>query len=323
MVNKILIVSVIALIVVVGAGLYLSGLLFPQQAGTIRVGHLTGDLHHLALYVAKNQGLFDQSGLKIELKEYVNGPSLMQDFLAGELDFAYVGAPPSISARAKALSDPNAHLPVVIASVNLEGSAIVVDEEIATPEDLNGKVIGTPGTGTIQDILLSMYVVEHNITLTKNPMSISYLPIEFSKGTIDGFIGWEPAPSVAVVQSGAHVLLTSKDLFQDHQCCVLVVSNKFLSSHRDVVSKFAAVQKAANDYINNNPDYAKQLAMNITGYSSEIIQLALSHIVYTSTPDPVSMKTFLHSMIDLNVVTTLTHEQVDDFINAFIDTSFI
>ncbi|MDI9643962.1 MAG: ABC transporter substrate-binding protein [Candidatus Verstraetearchaeota archaeon] len=323
MASKILIVSVIALIVIVGAGIYFSGFLFPQQTATVRVGHLTGDLHHLALFVARNQGYFEQSGIKIELKEYANGPLLMQDFLAGELDFAYVGAPPAISARAKGMSDPNAHLPVVIASVNLEGSAIVVDGSIESPEDLSGKIIGTPGTGTIQDILLSMYIRDHNLTLTKSPMSISYLPIEFSKGTINGFIGWEPAPSIAVVQSGAHVLLTSKDLFENHQCCVLVVSNKFLASHQDLVSKFAAAHKLANNYIINNPAYAKQLAMNITGHSSQLIDLALSHIVYTSTPDPVSMKTFLHAMIDLNVVTTLTHEQVDDFINAFIDTRFI
>ncbi|MEN3017118.1 MAG: ABC transporter substrate-binding protein [Candidatus Methanosuratincola petrocarbonis] len=322
MVNKILIVSVVALIVIVGA-LYASGVIFPREVETIRIGHLTGDLHHLALFVAINQGYFEQYGIKIQLKEYVNGPSLMQDFLAGELDFAYVGAPPAISARAKALSDPKSHLPVVIASVNLEGSAIVTEAGIDTPQDLNGKTIGTPGTGTIQDIMLSMFLKETNITLTKSPMSISTLPLEFSKGTIDGFIGWEPAPSIAVVQSGAHVLLTSYDLMPNHQCCVLVVSDKYLEAHQDIVQKFAQVHKMANQYILNNPESAKQIAMNVTGHSSDIIELALSHIVYTSTPDPASMKTFLHSMIDLGVVTTVSHDQVDAFINAFIDTRFI
>lgn len=322
MVNKILIVSAVALIVIIG-GLYLSGAIFPREAETIRIGHLTGDLHHLALFVAINQSYFEQYGLKIQLKEYVNGPTLMQAFLAGELDFAYVGAPPAISARAKALTDAKSHLPVVIASVNLEGSAIVTREDIDTPEELSGKNIGTPGTGTIQDIMLSIFLRERNITVTKSPMSIATLPLEFSKGTIDGFIGWEPAPSIATVQSGAHVLLTSHDLFPDHQCCVLVVSNKYLEAHQDVVQKFAQVHKMANQYIANNPESAKQIAMNVTGHSSEIVTLALSHIVFTSTPDPESMKTFLHSMIDLGVVTTVTHDQVDAFINAFIDTRFI
>ncbi|MDI9609553.1 MAG: hypothetical protein QFX34_04650, partial [Candidatus Verstraetearchaeota archaeon] len=74
MVNKILIVSAVALIVIIG-GLYATGVIFPREVETIRVGHLTGDLHHLALFVAKNQGYFDQYGIRLQLKEYVNGPS--------------------------------------------------------------------------------------------------------------------------------------------------------------------------------------------------------------------------------------------------------
>uniref|UniRef100_A0A7C3F1E1 ABC transporter substrate-binding protein n=1 Tax=Candidatus Methanomethylicus mesodigestus TaxID=1867258 RepID=A0A7C3F1E1_9CREN len=320
--NSLIVIS-IALIVVVGvAGLYFGGAFSPPPV-TVRIGYLQGDLHQLALHVAISQGYFIQNGINYSLVEFPNGPTLMQSFVIGDLDFAYVGVPPAINARAKAMSDQNAHLPVAIASVNLEGSALVTKPEIQTLADLNNTRIGTPGTGTIQDILISMFAKQNNLTITKYTGRISELPIFFSTNQIDGFIGWEPAPSISIVQSNASVFLRSGEILDDHQCCVLVVSNKYLTSNPDVVSRMVKVHNAAMDFINSNPSIAKSVAQNYTLLSAQVIDVAFNDVVYSKTINSLSIKIFLSAMIDLGVITNLNQSQVDDFVSAFVDTRFI
>jgi len=321
--TSIIVVGIVLIVLVVGvAGLYMTGYFTPTTK--IRIGYLTGDLHHLALHVAIANNYFDQSGLKIELYEFINGPTLMQHFVAGELDFAYVGTPPAVTGRANAMSSGNvSYLPVVVGCANLEGSALVVNPNVITSvADLNGKRIGTPGSGTIQDIMLSIYMVNHNLTLTKYPGSIANLPLQLGRGEIDGFIGWETAPSIAVINFSASVLLTSHDMMPNHQCCVFVVSSKYLAEHPDIVTKVVNVHNSAQDFINAHPTEAKQIAANYTGLSMSVIDMAFSRIVYTKTVNVDSIKTFVSNMIELNVIKTLNASQVDSFVSGFVDTRY-
>jgi len=321
--TSIIVVGIVLIVIAVGvAGLYMTGYFTPQP--TIRIGYLTGDLHQLPLHVAIANNYFKQNNLNITTYEFINGPTLMQHFVAGELDFAYVGAPPAITARANAMASGNAsYLPVVVSSVNLEGSALVVNPNtIESVTDLNGKRIGTPGAGTIQDIMLRIYMANNNLTLDKYPSSIANLPLQFGTGEIDGFIGWETAPSIAVINFSASVLLTSHDMMPNHQCCVLVVSSKFLAEHPDIVTKVVSVHNSAEDFINAHPTEAKQIAANYTGLSMSIIDMAFSRIVYNKTVNVDSITTFVENMIQLNVITTLNASQVDSFVSGFVDTNY-
>lgn len=324
--KKSIIVLSIILIVAIGAlaGVYSIGLLTPAQKVKIRIGYLTGDLHHLALHVAVAKKYFAQYGIEYELYEYINGPTLMQHFVVGELDFAYVGTPPALTARASGIGSNTTYLPVVIGSGNLEGSAIVVNPGvIKSISDLNNKKIGTPGTGTIQDVMLSAYAKDNNLSLTKYPGRISDLPIQYGRGEIDGFIGWEPYPSIAVYQYNASILLTSHDMLPNHQCCVLVVSDKFLASHPDVVEKMVLIHNAAIDFINNNPAEAKQIAMNVTNLPMPVIDLAFSHMQFSKSVNVASIKSFLVDLIRLGIVKNVDLNQVDSFINGFINTKYV
>ncbi|MCQ5363081.1 MAG: ABC transporter substrate-binding protein [Candidatus Methanomethylicia archaeon] len=324
--KKSIIVLSIILVVSIGvvAGMYGAGLLAPAQKVKVRIGYLTGDLHHLALHVAVAKNYFAQYGIEYELYEYINGPTLMQHFVVGELDFAYVGTSPALTARASGIGSNVTSLPVVIGSGNLEGSALVVNPEvIKSVSDLNNKKIGTPGTGTIQDVLITTYAKNNNLNITKYPGRISDLPIQYGRGEIDGFIGWEPYPSIAVYQYNASVLLTSHDIMPNHQCCVLVVSDKFLASKPDIVDKMVAIHRAAIDFINNNPAEAKQIAMNVTKLPMPVIDLAFSRMSFSKSVNVDSIKAFLIDMIRLGIIRNVDMSQVDSFINGFINTKYV
>jgi len=133
----------------------------PSTSGTltnVNVGYLAGDLHQFARLVATNAtvgggtSLFQQYGINAIASSaggYAAGPSEMDAFATGTVDIGYLGSPPAI------LKHLNNDIGVkIIAGANTEGSALVVSNDIHSFADLNGKVIGDPGLGSIQHLLL-------------------------------------------------------------------------------------------------------------------------------------------------------------------------
>lgn len=320
--NTYIIVAIVLIVIVGGTlgGLYATGYFNPPQK--IRIGVLTGDLHHLALYTAINNGYFQQNGLQNPtVLTYANGPTLMLDFISGALDFAFVGVPPAMTARANAMASGNVtNLPVAILAVNLEGSAIVVNpERIQSLADLNGSTIGTPGAGTIQDIMLRIYTQENSLNITfYDAKGVGNLPVYYQQGVIDGLIAWEPTPALTINNYNASLLLTSHDMFPDHQCCVLVVNQNYFTAHPDIVQKMVTIHKASTNRININETEALSVAMNYTGLNSAVITSAFDTVKYATTIDRDSSETFLRALIDLGRITSLNQSQVDSFLDAFI-----
>lgn len=122
----------------------------------VRITYIAGDIHHLAYFVAKKEGLYDKVGLApgknlIEVAPFPNGAAIMEAFKNGQIDAAYLGGAP---ATLKRINDDTKI--TVIAGVNDLGSALVVGAKsgIAAPEQLAGRTVAVPGPGTVQDVLL-------------------------------------------------------------------------------------------------------------------------------------------------------------------------
>jgi len=138
--------------------------------GNVSLGFLTGDLHQLAQYVARNtsvfgsDSLFEQYGVDVDVAvgaPYASGPAEMENFANGNVDIGYLGAPPAIL---KHINSPMVNAKIV-ALVNTEGSALVVAPGINSLNDLRGKVVAVPGVGSIQYLLLQVIMREAGIPL--------------------------------------------------------------------------------------------------------------------------------------------------------------
>ncbi|MFQ6001147.1 MAG: ABC transporter substrate-binding protein [Anaerolineae bacterium] len=133
----------------------------------VRIGYLLADLHEIAIYVAQQEGYFQEVGLipgenLIVMPPYANGVAVMEAFKNGDIDLSYLGSAP---ATLKRINDKT---PIrVLAGANNVGSAIVVrsDSGIDSLEGLAGKTIATPGFGTVQDTLLRMVAEQVGLTI--------------------------------------------------------------------------------------------------------------------------------------------------------------
>jgi NitT/TauT family transport system substrate-binding protein len=138
--------------------------------GTVRVGYLLGDIHHLAFAVAKSseagggESMFSQYGINVvdaTGAPYANGGSEMDHFAAGDVDIGYLGGAPAVLKHINAGTNT-----VVLAQANSEGSAIIVADDIDSIKDLRGKKFGIPGFPTVQYFLLRMIAEQEGVKIT-------------------------------------------------------------------------------------------------------------------------------------------------------------
>ena len=223
----------------------------------------------------------------------------MSAFAAGSLDVGYVGLAPATVAVANKTAQVK-----VIAQINKNGSAIVVSKDSSFQKlaDFQGKLIAIPGHSTIQDFLLRKALFDSglNSNLTtiitiKPPEMISAL----SNNQIGAFIAWEPYPSMAFNKDLGKILMYSKDIWQDHPCCVLVVSTQFLEKNPSKVNSLLKAHLKSINYIKNNIFDTVAIGVKYTGFHEKTVKLALQNIQFDhhiSINQPIEYIKFINKL---------------------------
>src|SRR6266700_7984964 len=164
---------------------------------TVRLGLLSNITHASAL-IALKEGFFTKalgSAGTVKATAFSAGTEATTAILSGQLDVAYVGPNPAITAWQKS-SDIQ-----IISGVATGGASIVVKKGITSAAQLKGKSLATPSLGNTQDVALRFWLKQHGLNTTPTGGGdVSIKPIkpnsaavlEFKSGQIDG--GWEPEP---------------------------------------------------------------------------------------------------------------------------------
>lgn len=286
----------------------------------IYFGYLTCDqIHEPCPMIMKAKKFLEAEGLKVKWGEFLAGSYVMQHMASGEVDIATCGAVPSLITRGAGVDI------VILADSNTDGSRLVVKNSIKTPKDLDGKLIGTPGLGSIQDALLDMIAEKYKIKIVHKHMKVSDMPIFFNKGEIDGFIAWEPHPSRAAIGMGlGHYLLSSQDILPGHQCCVLVARGDFVRKNPDKIRKIMRAYMRAEGFLITNPEESKKMMVKYTMLSREVVDSAAECVTHAYPPflDRASMKLMTEGLIKSGKIQHKNLD-VDKFVNDAIDESFL
>lgn len=303
-----------------GSGSRIGLVALKGDAKPVRIAYLQNDIHHLALWVALDQGFLIE-GKDVQIAGIFRaGPEIMTAFAAGAVDMAYVGLAPTVTARANQAAEV-----VVVSQANSVGSALVVgiDSALAGVGALAGKTLAVPGHATVQDFLLKKTLKDHgvdlsqvNIMVLKPPEMIGAL----RTGQIDGFIAWEPYPSQAAALKVGRNLVTSRQMWPDHPCCALVAASRLMESQPGKVRTLVAAHKRATDYIQENPEYAVTVGVKHTGLDPETIRQAMRIVDYNYHLNVESVKTYVQFLSDLGYIRVT---DTDGFIEALIQRDLV
>lgn len=236
--------------------------------GEVKIGYFANITHATAL-VGLQEGLIQKElgGTKIKPQVFNAGPSEIEALNAGAIDIGWIGPSPSINGFTKSKGQ---NLRIISGSASGGVSLVVNPKKIKSLDDLKGKRIATPQLGNTQDVALLNYLSDKGLKVDTNTgkgdvtvirQDNKQIPASFESGSLDG--AWVPEPTASkLVAGGGSVLLDEKKLWKDGKFVItnVIVSQKFLKEHPDVVEAVLRGSVKTNAWINANPDEAKAAA---------------------------------------------------------------
>jgi len=256
----------------------------------LRIGYQPST-HQMAEITAMAKGWWQEDlapfgVVNVTDKVFPSGPPEMQAMLAGELDVAYVGAAPVLSALATGLDAK------IVAGVNTQGSDLVVKNDIVYtgPQSLSGRTIATFPPGSIQDTVLRDWLKKNNLTPDKDVFIKGMTPGDavtaILAGKVDGIFLPTPSPSTVVNQGKGKVVVYSGEMYPNHTCCVLVVSGKLIREHPEIVRQIIKTNDKAVAWNQQNLDEAAQIYSTKTGATLADVKASLAEWDGSWASDP-------------------------------------
>jgi NitT/TauT family transport system substrate-binding protein len=236
--------------------------------------------HPLAHTTAMEKGWWtaDLAPLGVESvsdKVFPTGAPEMAAMMAGEIDVAYVGAAPVLSALSQGLDAK------IIAGVNTQGSDLVVrsDLDYTGPESLKGLKIATFQAGTIQDTILRDWLKKNGIDPAKDVTIVGMGPGDavtaITAGQVDAVFLPHPSPTTIVTQGKGKVVVQSGEMYPHHTCCVLLVSGDLIRNHPEIVDQIMKTNNKAVAFNNANLDEAAAIYAAKTSADLEVVKASL------------------------------------------------
>ncbi len=292
-----------------------------DQNVTVRVAHFPNITHSQAL-IGRAEGQF-QKALgdinKIEWKEFNAGPSEIEALFAGEIDIGYIGPGPAINGYAKSKGDLQ-----IIAGATDAGAILVTRKDLVlkSVKELSGKKVAVPQFGNTQDLSLRNLMQQNGLKDTTKGGTVEVRQAEnpdiktlLDKGEIDAALVPEPWGSRLVKEVKANVLLDYKEVWKEgkYTTAVIIARTQFIKDHPDIIEKFLRAHVELTDYINKEPEKAKETVntqikeLTKSALAKDVLDEAFKRLVVTNNPEKESVQGF----IKLSVETGFLKEEPD------------
>jgi nitrate/nitrite transport system substrate-binding protein len=227
------------------------------------------------LLLAHAMGQYQSEGLDVNLVR-TPGWALVRDKLSNaEFDASHIVlALPLTMTMGVGASATN----TFVSSIqNVNGNAItlhVKHKERRDPKSWRGFKFGIPHEQSMHAMLLRYYLAEHGLDPDRDVELRVFPPPDsvanMAAGNLDGMLFAEPWGQRAVFEGVGFLHLLTRDIFQDHPCCTLSVTEKFLAENPNSYgAMFRSVVRATE--FADKPENRKRVAelLSPAGYLNQ------------------------------------------------------
>ncbi|MGN0649479.1 MAG: ABC transporter substrate-binding protein [Oscillospiraceae bacterium] len=260
-------------------------------------------------YVAQKNGYFDEAGIDVKIVDFSDGSSLMEAFVASDIDIAMCGVAPVANWFSKGVDVQ------VVASANGGGHVILTraDTGITSLNDLKGHSLAEPNLGTVTDTLLRSYILknagidpENDLTIVPGMKPADMAISLFDTGEVDAILTWEPYVTQALATYDDAVILYDSplvlkdELGTDSFYAVNVVSasKEVIDNRKDDLKKFLEVYTKTVDYINTDAG-ANAVIASVLEMDESVVAGARQRIDYTAKIDKDALERTLQWGLEL------------------------
>jgi len=226
----------------------------------IRIGWVFA-MANAPVLIAKEKGMFKAQGVDVELLSFKSGPVVHQALAAGELDMAYIGAPPVYHWYSRGLKSK------ILAKVNYGQAAVIVrkDSGINTLTDLRGKKMAGVRKGSGMDVLLRGYVFGEAAKMVPDkdtriiPMPPGNMGASVEAKVVDGAFIWEPFTSQFLLRGNTKVIFDMNKAVPKYPWYIIMALPKTLEKKKSAIMKVLRAHKQAVEFLNSSPTAGNEI----------------------------------------------------------------
>ncbi len=217
------------------------------------------------VYVAEDQGYFEENGLEVTIKDYGSGKAAADALIAGEADI-------STSAGFVFVSNSFDYIDLrilgTVATAEVKELVARKDKGITTTDDLIGKKIGvTKKSGG--EFALGRFLIFNGLSLQDVEL-VDLKPSEMvgtiSNGDIDAAFSWDPNVYNIKKELGDNAISWSGG--QDFYF-VLITKEDWIENNPAAAERFMKSVLEAEDYIKDNSEESKEFVKDRFDYESD------------------------------------------------------
>jgi len=247
-----------------------------DSCGPVRVAGVTylGDLPTL---VARQESLFAEHGLGVEVVFNESGKHNLDELRAGRTDFALMALTPLVIDQLNDATPGEADDPVIVANLvhatSLNDVVALVGPDDSPPADLAGKRVGL-AAGTNSEFAWWLFAQyrgfdPHAATVVHVP--VGSLQAALESGRIDVAVVWQPWSAQLRQHFGDRLRsLEGGDIYIAKW--VLVTTRQNVETRPDCVATLISAYRDAVDFIERNPDHTIEVYARETGLPVAILQ---------------------------------------------------
>ncbi|MBE5757754.1 MAG: ABC transporter substrate-binding protein [Clostridiales bacterium] len=252
------------------------------DSNVIRVNEVTHSIFYAPLYIAINNGYFEEYDIEIELTNGGGADKSMASLVSNSADIGLMGPEAAIYVAEQGKQD----LPVVFGQLTKrDGSFLIGRENIEnfTWADMAGKEVLGGRQGGVPAMTLE-YVIEKNgvSNCTINyDIAFDNLTGAFVGGTGDFVTAFEPVASTLEANGQGHILASIGAEAGEMPFTAFMANKSYIESNKETVKNFLrAIVKGYNFLVTAEmSDIVSALRPSFDGTSDALIQKSIEHYV--------------------------------------------
>ncbi|MBQ9482045.1 MAG: ABC transporter substrate-binding protein [Clostridia bacterium] len=228
-----------------------------QKLTSVRVNEVTHSIFYAPLYIAVENGYFEDEGIEIELTNGGGADKSMAALLSGSADVAFCGPEAAIYV----INEGKADAPKVFGQLTKRDGSFLVgrtaDDDFAW-EKLENKTVIAGRTGGVPAMTFEYVVNKHglfngrNITLD-NSVQFNLMGPSFEGGNGDYVTLFEPTASEFQKAGKGYIVASVGEESGEIPYTAFMSLTSYITKNRDVLVRFLTAVQRAVDHLRSTP----------------------------------------------------------------------